>query len=104
MREFRTAYNAPCRSEKSGNPGYATVCQDPTGTGPCGARPICKLVRNRPNLPLLFAGVGLPSRLRGVAIVGLDAAAIHADIFHFPRTTVKHPFLSALKDGVSWTI
>jgi hypothetical protein len=48
MREFRTVYNAPCRTGKSSKPGYVptridvAVCQVPTGTGEAMLHPFSK--------------------------------------------------------------
>ncbi len=48
MREFRTVYNAPCRTGKSSKPGYVptridvAVCQVPTGTGKAMLHPCSK--------------------------------------------------------------
>ena len=48
MREFRTVHNAPCRTGKSGKPGYVptrvnvAVCQVPTGTGKAMLHPFSK--------------------------------------------------------------
>jgi hypothetical protein len=48
MREFRTVYNAPCRTGKFSKPGYVptrvdvAVCQVPTGTGKAMLHPFSK--------------------------------------------------------------
>jgi hypothetical protein len=122
MREYRAVYNAPCRSEKSGKPGYvpacAAVCQVPTCPGKARLRPFFQADIDWPTLPQLsvspegiretkrqlFAEVGLAPQFWRQATVGLETAAFHHEFFHLTQLSVKHQFLPAPKRGVSWTI
>ena len=108
MREYRAVYNAPCRSEKSGKPGYvpacAAVCQVPTGPGKAELCPFFKADIDWPTLPLLVAGINLTPRFGRLTTVGLETTAFHVEFFHMTRMSVKHKILQALKGGVFWTI